>query len=89
MLLPETDDAAAEIATERVRATIQNAAGILPDQDLRVTVSIGIAGVTLSMASYEAMLKRADEALYEAKRAGRNGVMRAPAVLHDTNLATE
>ena len=89
MLLPETDDAAAEIATERVRATIQNAAGILPDQDLRVTVSIGIAGATLSMASYDAMLKRADEALYEAKRAGRNRVMRAPAVLHDTNLAAE
>jgi two-component system, cell cycle response regulator len=68
-----------------VRATIQNAAGILPDQDLRVTVRIGIAGATLSMASYDAILKRADEALYEAKRAGRNRVMRASAVLHDTN----
>ena len=41
------------------------------------------------MASYEAMLKCADEALYEANRAGRNRVMRAPAVLHDTNLAAE
>jgi GGDEF domain-containing protein len=43
----------------------------------------------LSMASYDAMLKRADEALYEANRAGCNRVMRAPAVLHDTNRAAE
>jgi diguanylate cyclase (GGDEF)-like protein len=89
MLLPETDEDAGALAADRLRETIQNAAGILPDKDLHVTISIGIAGATLSMASYEAMLKRADEALYEAKRAGRNRVMRAPALLHDAKLAAE
>ena len=89
MLLPETDEDAGALADDRLRETIPNAAGLLPDKDLHVTISIGIAGATLSMASYEAMLKRADEALYEAKRAGRNRVMRAPALLHDAKLAAE
>ncbi|HEY5306168.1 MAG TPA: diguanylate cyclase [Pseudolabrys sp.] len=38
------------------------------------TISIGLAGAALSMASFEVLLKRADEALYEAKHSGRNKV---------------
>ena len=86
MLLPETDEAAAEIAAERLRTTIQNASGILPGHDLRITISIGIAQAMLSMSSFEVMLKRADEALYQAKRAGRNRVLRAPTILHEVKL---
>jgi diguanylate cyclase (GGDEF)-like protein len=48
-----------------------------------VTVSIGVAGAALGMPAFEAMLKRADEALYEAKRSGRNRVVRAPRTLTD------
>jgi diguanylate cyclase (GGDEF)-like protein len=83
MLLPETDETAAEVAAERLRKTIQDCTRVLPDKDIKVTVSIGIAGATLSMAAFEVMLKRADEALYKAKRSGRNRVVRATRSLSD------
>jgi diguanylate cyclase (GGDEF)-like protein len=87
VLLPETDESAAEIAAERLRGTIEHAEGILPGQNLKVTVSVGIAEGRLSMPSYEAMLKRADEAMYEAKRSGRNRVLRASRNLGPVKLA--
>jgi diguanylate cyclase (GGDEF)-like protein len=82
MLLPETDEDAAGIAAERLRTSVQEHPLTLPDgATLQVTISIGLAGAALSMASFEVLLKRADEALYEAKRTGRNKVMRAPQIL--------
>jgi diguanylate cyclase (GGDEF)-like protein len=77
VLLPETDEKAAEIAAERARAMIERQPLLVADQELKVTVSIGLAGARRAMASFDVMLKRADEALYEAKRGGRNRVMRA------------
>jgi len=77
LLLPETDEAAAEIVAERFRNAIADHSGILAAEKIRVTVSIGVAGAALAMSSFEVMLKRADEALYEAKRTGRNRVVRA------------
>jgi PleD family two-component response regulator len=38
---------------------------------LKLSVSIGIVSATLSMSGPEAFLRRADEALYAAKAAGR------------------
>ena len=42
---------------------------------LNVTTSIGVAGFERSDDTLESILKRADEALYEAKNAGRNRVV--------------
>jgi len=44
------------------------------DMPITVSVSIGVAVVGEADGSFEAVLKRADEALYAAKRAGRNRV---------------
>ena len=63
---------------ERLRKTIEDHSRVFPGDETQVSVSIGVAGATLSMPSFEAMLKRADEALYEAKRRGRNQVVTAP-----------
>jgi diguanylate cyclase (GGDEF)-like protein len=79
LLLPETDEDAAGIAAERLRKAVEEHPLSLPDgATLQVTISIGLAGAALSMASFEVLLKRADEALYEAKNSGRNRVSRAP-----------
>jgi diguanylate cyclase (GGDEF)-like protein/PAS domain S-box-containing protein len=65
---------AVEIA-ENLRIQI----GELVIDGLRVTVSIGVAGTPAQQPDNgEALLKMADEALYEAKRAGRNRVCAAP-----------
>ena len=78
LLLPETDEAAAETTAERLRNAIQVHTRALPGENLEVTVSIGVAGANPAMSGFEAMLKRADKALYEAKRTGRNRIVRAP-----------
>ena len=49
-----------------------------------MTASIGLAGATLGMAAFEVMLKRADQALYEAKHTGRNRVVKAPTMMTET-----
>ena len=49
-------------------------AGTRPVKRLSVTVSIGVADYTGSDPSPDAVLKRADQALYRAKSGGRNRV---------------
>jgi diguanylate cyclase (GGDEF)-like protein len=78
LLLPETSEAAAEVVAERLRQQIYTYSRVFPGDDSDVSVSVGVAGATLGMSSFDRLLKRADEAMYEAKRAGRNQVFRAP-----------
>ena len=42
---------------------------------IEVTVSVGVSSVLKGQDSIEALMKRADLALYEAKRGGRNRVV--------------
>lgn len=43
-------------------------------EDISITVSIGLAGAAAGESSFGSLFSRADRALYEAKRAGRNRV---------------
>jgi diguanylate cyclase (GGDEF)-like protein len=78
ILLPETNEGAAEGVAERLRKQIEDHSHVFPGEETRISVSIGVAGATLDMPAFETMLKRADEALYQAKRGGRNLVVKAP-----------
>ena len=71
-VLPFTDLAAAQAIGERVRATVRAEPILLNEgASLHVTVSVGCAaGVT----DPTVLVRAADEALYEAKRAGRDTV---------------
>jgi eukaryotic-like serine/threonine-protein kinase len=62
---------------ERLRAAVAAEVVATSGPDLAVTVSVGVAAVTAEDAGLTDVLNRADAALYEAKRAGRNRVMAA------------
>jgi two-component system cell cycle response regulator len=76
VLMPDTDYRQAETIAERVRQSIsERNFDIGAQRQLSVTVS---AGVTLNEArsdTPETLIKRADVALYRAKREGRNRVV--------------
>jgi diguanylate cyclase (GGDEF)-like protein len=78
LVLPETSGAAANLVAERLRHALQDQPVDTAKGPLTVTVSLGVAVMDPLDADLPAALKRADEALYEAKRQGRNSVVMAP-----------
>lgn len=78
VVMPETDVPFAYSVAERLRISVEQtpvAISRAPGK-LSITVSIGIAGADGSSTdSADALLHRADQALYSAKRSGRNRVV--------------
>lgn len=75
ILLPETDGAEAFEVAQRLCQAIESAKVTVPGQaPIRFTTSIGIASLTKDDTHIDTMLNRADKALYQAKREGRNRV---------------
>jgi diguanylate cyclase (GGDEF)-like protein len=65
---------------ERLRALVEQLPMEVPssDEPVRVTISAGVAGIdSVSGGSVEDLIASADGALYSAKAAGRNRVVRA------------
>jgi len=75
LLLPNADLQAAMRVAERARAAVASARIESGGQQLAVTLSLGVAEQGAE-ESREETIRRADVALYEAKRAGRNCVRR-------------
>jgi len=80
VLAPSTPRKTARNLAERLRVKIETASFAISDQAgkktaaLRVTVSIGVACFGPDVRDARTLIRRADEALYEAKGAGRNCV---------------
>ena len=74
ILLPGTELAEAVQIAERVRHLVEEHAFGYEGRSLPVTISVGVAASDPHTATGAELFKRADGALYEAKRAGRNRV---------------
>ena len=73
MVLPETPIAGAEEVARRIVTTCRGLDVSTPKGHLKFSCSVGVAEAAETDASVEDMMRRADAALYEAKRAGRDG----------------
>jgi len=74
-LLPGADENAAWLYAERIRKAIE-----LTSCPVKVTVSAGVAQAA-PRDRFDALITRADNAMLEAKRRGRNQVLRASEIL--------
>lgn len=77
--LPDTAPEKALEVAERLRLDVERAdyprfAGMPPGGELSVTVSVGVAGYDHHCRSLDALLERADKAMYGSKSSGRNQV---------------
>lgn len=75
MALPNTDEETARQVAERLREQIMNQSIEIDGHSLTVTVSSGVSRHWLNEKAIQAAIKRADDALYEAKESGRNRVI--------------
>jgi len=72
LVAPETPLAAAERVAERIRAACERLVVTVEAGEVRCTCSIGVTETAADDDGIERVLQRADSALYEAKRSGRN-----------------
>jgi two-component system cell cycle response regulator len=77
VVMPDTDSGFAFTVAERLRQSIESTPIKIsrPPNSLTITVSIGIASSSGAPDVPDALLRRADQALYRAKREGRNRVI--------------
>jgi two-component system, cell cycle response regulator len=76
VVMPETDAAYASLIAERLRRDVERESfPTRGGEQLPVTVSIGVAEFRGASDCADALIKRADQALYSAKRHGRNRVV--------------
>ena len=76
VLLPDIDLPIAVQTAERLRGLVSRQRVSTPKSDLAVTISLGVARIEADQAlTLEKLLDQADQALYRAKKAGRNRVI--------------
>ena len=75
ILLPETGLEPALHFAERLRQHIETMTVASNGEQIQITVSIGLTGITHADTQADATLARADTALYQAKAGGRNQVV--------------
>ena len=71
-VMPETDLSVAEKVAERLRTGLMAAEIQTQTATIGITISLGLTQVSDTNITLAELMKRADDALYQAKRSGRN-----------------
>jgi diguanylate cyclase (GGDEF)-like protein len=79
-MLPDTPARGAFEVAERIRNAIESSPFLTGGETVSCSVSIGAASYPQDGRTIDALLARADRALYQAKEAGRNRVAQFRAV---------
>ena len=72
IILPHSDLEAAYLTAERLRQCIETTPAVYNNTEIPFSVSIGVATYQYDIENEDEIFKRADDALYEAKRKGKN-----------------
>lgn len=76
VILPNTNPLGANVVAERIRRAFESSDTTFEGNTLKITMSVGVASAQGAAINPVAVLAaRADEALYNAKRSGRNRVV--------------
>jgi len=78
LLLPETTGGQALAFADEIRQRLEATPFEVDGAHIRVTISIGVSEAAPETDNIGALMKRADQALYQAKRDGRNCVRYVP-----------
>jgi two-component system chemotaxis family response regulator WspR len=78
IMLPETSMDGAEEVAGRIVAACRDLVSPTPAGEVKFTCSVGVAEATALDANLEEVLRRADAALYDTKRGGRDGWRSSP-----------
>jgi diguanylate cyclase (GGDEF)-like protein len=78
VLLPDTPLAVAEASARRIHAAVARIGFLADGAAVPLRVSIGVAALEPGEEDIDRLIRRADQAMYAAKRAGRNQVRIAP-----------
>lgn len=74
ILLPDTPLDHAGDAAERLRQVVANSPVVISGKEIHLSVSIGLADLQKDKDTIDSLFEKADKALYNAKRHGRNSV---------------
>jgi diguanylate cyclase (GGDEF)-like protein len=73
VILPETSLDAAKVIAERLRQTLEQEIVMWEGHQIPITASFGVSSLT-KKDEWSSLLNRADIAMYQAKKSGRNQI---------------
>lgn len=88
VFLPNTQIKGAELLAESLRQKIESIDIKVNDVRLKITASIGVAARRFDQETMQAIQQHADQAMYEAKRGGRNRVSTFDSETSDLAVST-